>query len=252
MSYRFKGNKIILNAEELCVTPRPLPSTPDDGCLTVDQADNKLKVWNGSRWIILGDAVDISFDNGVAQLDGNPDNVQAAIEALALSNNKTFYAQFQIIDDINFDEYIYSFFDSTGGGQERSGDRSNGYEFSNSSPIICPFDGKVESGVFAIKGIAVSTGNVAPNVTVNLELWKVGFQGEGSKLGDIDIDANSSQFTIGNWWNSSIDTDFSGSNNYNIDVSKGDLLAVKFIRQQNNSNAVEVKNLTVVLEIKAI
>lgn len=161
-----------------------------------------------------------------------------------------FYAQFQIIDDLNFDEYIYSFFDNTGGPQERSGDRSNGYEFRGSSPIICPFDGTVKKGVFAIKGVAVSTGNTAATVTVNLELWKVGFQGEGTKLGDINIDIDSSQNTIGNFWNSSIDTDFTGSNSYNIDVTEGDLLAVKFIRVQNNSNAVEIKNLTVALEIE--
>lgn len=164
-----------------------------------------------------------------------------------------FHTQFQLIGDINYDEYIYSNSDigSQGllGNKNRSGDSSNGYRYSSSAPIICPFTGTLDKAVFALKGVAVSTGSAAATVTVNLELWSVGFNNEGTKLGDLDFDIDSGTYTIGNWWNSSVDTNFKGSETYNIAVSEGDLLAVKFKRVQNNSNAVGIKNLTLSIQI---
>lgn len=245
MSYRFKGPKIILNTEELCVTPKTLPSNPDDGCTMVDATDNKLKVWNGSRWIVLGDAVDISFDNSIAQLDGNPTNVQEAIEAV-----KGFRVQslpFQLIGNLNFDNYLYAFKDA---GGDRSGDTSNGYEFSNSAPLTSLYSGTVVSAAASIKGVAVSTGTPASSVNLLFELWRVGFNGEGTKLGDIEFNIDSSTYTVGQWWNSSVDTDFAENQAQNVDVSAGDLLGLKFIRQTGNSGVVEIKNATIVLEVE--
>lgn len=245
--YKFKAEKIIINGVEQTIIPGTLPSFPEDGHYAIDSSDGKFKVYNESkaRWIILGDAEDVVFDNSTNGFES--DDVQSAIEE---ANKSKFYPQFQLIGDINFDDYLYSWTDTTDISQEKSGDSSNGYRYSNSAPIICPFNGTLKKGSFAIKGLAVSTGNIASTVTVNFELWSVGFQNEGTKLGDITVDVDSSTYTVGNWWNSSVDTNFKGSNTYNISISEGDLLALKFIRQQNSSNAVEIDNVTVIFEIE--
>lgn len=247
MSYRLKGQKIILSGVEQVIVPRTLPNTPEDGFFCVDVSDNKFKVYSESkgRWVILGDAEDVVFDNSVAQLDGNPDNVQAAIEAV-----KGFRVQslpFQLIGTLNSDNYLYAFKDA---GGDRSGNASNGYEFSSSAPLTSLYSGTVVSAAASIKGLAVSTGNIASNVELKFELWKVGFNNEGSKLGDIIFNIDSSAYTIGQWWNSSVDTDFAENQTQNISVTAGDLLGLKFIRQQGSNTIVEIKNATVVLEVE--
>jgi hypothetical protein len=188
---------------------------------------------------------DIKFDNSVAQLDGSPDNVQTAIEAV-----KGFRVQslpFQLIGTLNFNNYLYAFKDA---GGDRSGDTSNGYEFSNSAPLTSLYSGTVVSAAASIKGLAVSTGNIASSVELKFELWRVGFNGEGTKLGDIIFNIDSSTYTIGQFWNSSVDTDFAENQTQNVSVSAGDLLGLKFIRQQSSSTVVEIKNATIVLEVE--
>lgn len=226
MSYKFKANEVRIEGKDQVITPSPLPSNPTDGFFVIDEQDGYFKVYNEdlSKWIVLEE-----------------------------SSNKTFNAQFQLIDDLNYSEYVYSYSDIGTQGvlsnKNRSGDSSNGYRYSNSSPIISPFTGTLDKAVFALKGVAVSTGSPASSVTVNLELWSVGFNNEGTKLGDLDFNIDSGTYTVGTWWNSSVDTNFKGSENYNVSVSEGDLLAIKFKRVQGNSNAVEIKNLTVSIQI---
>lgn len=163
-------------------------------------------------------------------------------------STNNWYPQYQYIGNVNFDRYLFAFKDDN--GSDPSGDPSNGYEFGNSAPIISPFDGNISQVTAAIKGIAVSTGSVASNVTVNFELWNVGFQGEGTKLADLDIDFDTSGVTVGTFWNASIDTDIViTKDDLDIDVSRGDRLGLKFIRVQNNSNAVALYNPTITLKV---
>lgn len=80
MSYRFKGQKVIIEGNENLIIPMTLPVSPSDGSIAVDVSDKKLKYWHETkaRWIVLGDASDIIFDNssnGYAAV-----NVQTAIE----------------------------------------------------------------------------------------------------------------------------------------------------------------------------
>lgn len=180
------------------------------------------------------------------------ESVQEAIEeASSNSTSKVIHhIQYQTIDTMDYSEYLFSGYQSRNNFNRRSGDRSNGYEYSNSAPPLCPIDGKVKKAIFAIKGVAQSTGTAASTVTVNFELWSVGFNGEGSKIDDITVDIDSSQYTIGNWWNSSINTDFKGSVSLDINVNEGDLLGLKFIRTYGSSDAIEIKNPTVVLRIE--
>lgn len=247
MSYKFRGQKVIINGQEQTIIPGPLPSSPSDGHFAIDSSDGKLKAYNSSkgRWMILGDAEDIFFDNTIAQLNDNPNNVQKAIEKVKSFRVQT--PQFQYIGTMNYDQYLYAFKDA---GGDRSGDASNGYRYSNSAPITSLYSGKVVSATASITGIAVSTGSTASSLELKFELWKVGFNGEGVKLGDIIFDIDSSQYTIGNWWNSSILTAFAENQSQDVEVSAGDLLGLKFIRQTGNDKVVEVDNTTIVLEIE--
>jgi hypothetical protein len=192
-------------------------------------------------------AESIPFDNTIAQLQGSPENVQAAIEALKSARFQ--YVQFQFIGQMNFDQYLYSQV-HTGSLTRRSGDASNGYQFGNSAPQTVAFSGNVKNATASIRGIAQSTGSPAANMELLFELWKVGFTGEGTKLGDITFNVVSANYTIGNWWNSSIVTAFAEEQPQDVDVSAGDLLALKFIRRTGNNNVVAVENTTVVLEIE--
>lgn len=187
----------------------------------------------------------IPFDNSTNGFDA--EDVQAAIEETR--NARVQYPQFQKIGNMNFDQYLFSGSDY-GGINRESGNASNGYEFQNSAPLAVEFDGTVVSAAASIKGLAGSTGSPAATVTVRFELWKVGFQSEGTKLGDITFDVDSSQFTIGNFFNSSIDTDFAGRQAQDVDVTAGDLLALKFIRTSGAAEIVASFNTTVVLEIR--
>lgn len=196
-------------------------------------------------------ASSIFFDNTVAQLEDNPDNVQEAIEKVKGFRVQT--PQFQYIGQMNYDQYLYSFADKTGGlltSTRRSGNASNGYRYSNSAPLTSLYSGTVISATASITGIAQSTGSAASNVELKFELWKVGFSNEGTKLGDIIFNIDSSTYNIGNYWNSSVLTSFAENQSQNVSVSAGDLLALKFIRQTGNDKVVAVTNTTVVLEIE--
>lgn len=190
----------------------------------------------------------LDFDHVGWDSDNAKDAIVEASEKGGVRSVHTI--QYQTIDTMGYSEYLYSGHHSRNNFNRRSGDRSNGYAYSNCAPPLCPVNGKVTKATFVIKGIAQSTGSPASTVTVNFELWNVGFNGGGTKIADIDIDVDSSEYTIGNWWNSSIDTNFKGSISLNIDVNEGDLLGLKFIRVQNNSNAVSIKNPTVILRIE--
>lgn len=253
MSYNFKSQTFTVNGEEVKLTPKALPSSPEDGYICVDESDGKLKVYNESkaRWIILGDAEDVFFDNSVADLKDNPDNVQEAIEKV--KGFRVQPLQFQYIGELNFDNYLYSGVDAVSGllsGSRRSGNTSNGYRYGNSAPLTSLYDGTVVSAAASITGIAQSTGSPASSLELKFELWKVGFNGEGTKLGDIIFNIDTSTYTVGNYWNSSVLTAFAENQSQNVDVSAGDLLGLKFIRQTGNDKVVEIYNATIVLEIE--
>lgn len=252
MSYKFKGQKVIINGQEQIILPGPLPESPVNGYFALDESDNKLKVWHEDkeRWIILGDAEDIFFDNSVANLDDDPDNVQKALEKL--KGFRVQPIQFQYIGQMNYDQYLYAAIDSAGGlgSPRRSGNESNGYRYGNSAPATVLYSGKVVSAAASITGIAVSTGSPSAEIELKFELWKVGFNGEGSKLGDIIFNITTAGKTIGIYWNSSILTAYGENQAQDVEVQAGDLLGLKFIRQTGSNKVVAVQNTTIVLEIE--
>jgi hypothetical protein len=86
MSYRFKGKNIILDGSILKITPVELPETPELHQIVIDITDNKLKMWNGERWLILGDSSDIYFNNNSSSLLS--DNVEDAINEIECKTMK--------------------------------------------------------------------------------------------------------------------------------------------------------------------
>lgn len=175
-------------------------------------------------------------------------NVQDAL--VEAKNFRVQSPQFQFIGQMNFDQYLYSGAHAASNFNRRSGDASNGYRFGNSAPHTSLYSGTVVSATASITGIAQSTGTPAASLELLFELWKVGFNGEGTKLGDITFDIDTSTYTVGNFWDSSILTEFAENQAQDVDVAAGDLLALKFIRRTGNSNVVAVTNTTVVLEIE--
>lgn len=162
-----------------------------------------------------------------------------------------FHPQFIFIGQMNFNQYLYSW-QHDGNQSRRSNEPTNSFQFSGASPIVCPYNGKVVRAVFRNRGLAQSTGAPAANMTLRYELWRgTAAGGEGTKLGDIEITFPTSGLTIGNFWNSAVNTNFTGINDQlDIDVNAGDLLALKFIRIQSSAGVTSTHNATVILTIE--
>lgn len=92
MSYRFKGPKVIIEGQENLIVPSSLPVSPSDGYFAIDNSDNKFKVWSTAknRWIILGDASDVVFDNSSNGFSST-DTQSAIEEAQNFPKIKYFY-----------------------------------------------------------------------------------------------------------------------------------------------------------------
>lgn len=202
----------------------------------------------GLRDAVGPTAESVPFDNDTNGFSS--DTVQGAIEeAKELGEVQVQYPQFQLIGQMNFDQYLYSVAHSSSSLDRRSGNISNGYRYSDSAPLAANFTGTVVSASASITGAAQSTGAASSSVELLFELWNVGFNSEGSKLGDIIFNIDSGTYTIGNYWDSSILTAFAENQSQDVDVTAGDLLALKFIRQLGSDKVVAVTNTTVTLEI---
>lgn len=225
-----------------------ITSLINSGDLVVNNGSNDLSIADALEYIKYPDqAKSILFDNSTAQLPNSPTNVQSAIEDL--KNFRFQYLQFQFIGNLNFDAYLFSNAD-VGSIDRESGNISNGYQFNNSAPLLVAFTGTVDQATASIRGVAQSTGAAAPSCELLFELWKVGFSGEGTKLGDITFAIDSSSYTIGTFWNSSVQSEFAEAQSQNVSVTAGDLLGLKFIRQTGNDKIVATRNTTIVLQIQ--
>lgn len=167
------------------------------------------------------------------------------------SSKKTAFIQFMSVENLNYSEFLYSF--QHGGGllDRRSGNNSNGWQFTNSSPIVCPFSGTIKRAVFRNRGLAQSTGSPAPSMTLRYELFNVGVTGGvGTKLGDVNVTFSTSGLTIGNFWNSAVNTNFNASSSQNISVTEGMLLGLRFNPSSGSSEVRSFHNAAVLLEIE--
>lgn len=155
------------------------------------------------------------------------------------------FIQFTTLKEFTATDYLHSFSQNNSTQNINSGHATQGYNNYNSSPILCPFTGTITLGVAAIKGIAVSTGTPSATVAVNMSLYKVGFNSEGTLLLNVEFNVDTATYTVGTFFDSSVASNFTGSESLSISVSEGDLLAVKFVRITGNDDACEVRSPTV-------
>lgn len=220
-----------------------------------------LKLNPIEKKLISGSKLTLSEENYILSIEDLPE-VEETIEIQVSENNSIGQAIvknttqnliFQIIGQMNSSQYLVSGIHSVSGllsSSRRSGNSSNGYRYENSAPNMSTHSGKIISATASIRGIACSEGTPAQNLQLFFELWKVGFTSEGVKLGNIVFNINSSNYTIGSWWNSSVNTNFAENQSQNVSVQAGDLLALKFISQSGNNKVVSIENTTVNIEIQ--
>jgi len=190
----------------------------------------------------------LNFDQNLTATDNGSGEV--LIEAAQNTVKYRQYLQYMKLGELNFDQYLVSYRDDD--DNPRSGSQSNGFQFKQSGPILTTFSGTIIKANFAIKGIAQSTGTPASTVTIRFELWSVGFQGQGTKLSDIDVPIDTSTFTVGNFFNSFVDTDYKGSKILNISVPENTLVALKFNSITGNANAVTIREVVATLTLEEI
>lgn len=193
--YRFKGQKVIINGVEQQIVPGELPSSPADGYIAVDQADNKLKYWHQTknRWIVIGDAEDQIFDN-----DSNgfiAENTQDAIEEAKAS--AIAKARFTIV----------TVFNGTVGNNNWLG--YNELVPGDQVPIRIPMACKIKEITFAYKNSLLSS----DYIDGKFKLFKNGFtdpthvihteqftnQLAGKNATGLDLTFAANDFIVGRW-----------------------------------------------------
>lgn len=181
------------------------------------------------------------------------DNVKEALEFLSVPK-KRFFIQYSASEQINFDNYLFAWNYDANNGARRSGNSSNGWQFFDSSPIVAPFNCRIVSGTFRNRGVAQSDGSPAANMTLRYDLFRVGVTGgEGTLISQINVTFTTAGKTIGNFWNSAVNTNLNETRSFNITgINQGDLLGLKFIRQTGSSNVVSIHNALVSLELEEV
>lgn len=200
MSYRLKGQKVIINGVEQIITPGTLPGSPANGHFAIDSSDNKLKVWHQSknRWIILGDAIDIFFDNSTNGFTST--EVQHAIEeAYSTAVQKPRFS-------------IVTSFNGTIGNNDWLG--YNELIPGDQVPIRIPRNCKVREITFAYKNtelLGIPTGSSLIDGT--FKLYKNGLsdptnvihtevftnQASGKVVTGLNLSLNQGDFIVGRW-----------------------------------------------------
>jgi len=200
MSYRFKGQQVIINGVRQTIVPSPLPSSPANGVIAIDEADGKLKVYNETkaRWVVLGDAEDVKFNNASNGFTAN--QTQAAIEEAR--NSSIGIGRFSIITAFN----------------GTIGNQWLGYNElipGNTTPILIPVKCKLREVTFAWNSTITILGGiitVTTDVDGRFEIYKNGFDagsiiftrtfsnsGGLSVSSGLDINLNAGDFIVGRW-----------------------------------------------------
>lgn len=150
----------------------------------------------------------------------------------------------------NTSVYFYSFEKQfEGSGTKIYSGNSQGMNYANASnPILIHVNGTITRAILTIKGAGVSNGTVTYPVTYMTDLYDVGFSTEGTKIGDIDFSI-SNTYTVGTYSVGATNAKGIELTGLNISVTKGQMLALKFINGSGASQVGQTLNAYVVLMI---
>lgn len=140
---------------------------------------------------------------------------------------------------------------SSGSSEYPSGNSSGLSNQNGAFPFVVPFNCTVKECYIAVKGVAQSTKTPASTVTINFELQTLDADFDGfTKVSDLDFPIDSSNYTIGTYGTSSIDTNYKGVNNLGQNLNAGDVIAVLFDSQNGASvcNNFQGGFITMILE----
>jgi hypothetical protein len=187
---------------------------------------------------------DLTFKNNTV------DNLSITLSELISRSKETAYACFSLPEEVlNTTTYFYTGVKNGIDDTLKSGHSSGLSAKDQCSPHVCKTSGKVIEAVLGLKGAGINDSAVTYPAYVKTELWKVGFDDEGTKLGDIDIPLTQGVGTMTNADvnESGIVLDLSASN---INVSKGDMLGLKFVNGSGVSEIAFILNCFINLKIK--
>lgn len=152
---------------------------------------------------------------------------------------------FIFVGQMSYSQYLYGYSNQSD-NVRRSGNSSNGFRWTDCSPVQALFTGKIIGASVAVTGAAVSDNNTSGNKTLRVELFEVGFSTEGTSKGTFDIAING---TIGAYYNDSVLTGIVTSvSNLNISIQAGKLYALKFLSISTTGFIVSCRNLAISLE----
>lgn len=155
---------------------------------------------------------------------------------------------FIFVGQMSYSQYLYGYVNQSD-NVRRSGNSSNGFRWTDCSPVQALFTGKIIGASVAVTGVAVSNNNTTGNKTLKVELIEVGFNGEGTSKGIISLTINGSSYTIGAYYNDSVLTGYAvGISSLNISIQVGKLYALKFISDSTDGFIVSCRNLAISLE----
>lgn len=187
--------------------------------------------------------------NGDRDMDAGytPANDLSVATKEYVDNSVVHTLQYQALGQFSYSFYLFYEAHKNPNDDRESG-AGDGYLYQNSAPAICGIDGVVNMATLVVRGVAISDATPSSIVTMHFELWNVGFSTEGTKIGDISFDIDSSVFTIGPYYNSSVSSNIKIHEHQTpLSVSQGDMLGLKFISTTGASNIVSFVNATVLL-----
>jgi hypothetical protein len=156
--------------------------------------------------------------------------------------------QFMLTEDVNNTVQWFTTARGHGGdspNNKRSGTTVGITNANTCSPYQVPWDATVVRAVMSLKGAGVQSGSVSYPVTYQTQLFSEGFTSESS-IGNVyftDIASGVGTYSVGN-------TNYKGAANLSINVSEGDLLALKFINGNSASIVGQTRNAFVTLILK--
>lgn len=189
-----------------------------------------------------------------------PDVPFVAADSLALVNKKyvdnaiqpsqpSWVVGFVLPENVsNTTAYFYSWNKSNSDSDIRSGS-SQGIQHQNgASPIQVMCDATIRSAGLSLKGAGVQNATVTYPVRYRAELWAVGWDDEGTKLGDLDF-MITDDYAVGDYSPDNTNVTIQ-LEDLDIEVPAGTMLALKFVNGTGASQVGQMRNAFISLSLQ--